>query len=130
MNIFKKEKDYNKEVAIDKISDMTESYLKEDKWKVQVGNAENGKLLQATKGGILRGIVAADRSLTILFTKTLNVLKVTMGIGKMVQNIGVTVIEATLLSELFLVVDIPEMLWNVEIENKILKKIDGFVDSS
>jgi hypothetical protein len=47
---------------------------------------------------------------------------------KWLKNIGITVIETLFLTELFLAVDIPEMLWNAEIEGKILKKIDEFVD--
>ncbi len=127
MGIFKKEKEYNKSVDLDKLAETMENYLKEDKWKVQVGNTESGKLIQARKGGILRGIIAADRALNILFTKTPNGFKVTMGVGKWLQNIGVTIIETVLLTELFLVVDVPEMLWNAEIENKVLKKLDEFV---
>jgi hypothetical protein len=32
-----------------------------------------------------------------------------------------------LLSELFLVVDVAEMAWNLEIENKLAKQIEAFV---
>jgi hypothetical protein len=127
MGVFKKEKEYSKSVDLDKLTGMMENYLKEDKWKVQVGNAENGKLIQAKKGGIVRDIFAADRALNILFTRTPNGFKVTMGVGKWLQNIGVTLIESVLLTGLFLVIDVPEMLWNAEIENKIMKKIDEFV---
>lgn len=33
--------------------------------------------------------------------------------------------EALLLSELFLLVDVPETLWDLEIENEVIKKIDS-----
>lgn len=128
MGIFKREKEYEKTVDIDKLAGLVENYLKEDKWDVQVGNTETeGKIIQARKDGILRGIIAADRSLTILLSKTPKGTKVEMGIGKWLQNIAVTVVESVLLTALFLVVDVPEMLWNAEIENKIQKKIDEFV---
>ncbi len=127
MGVFKKEKEYNKTMDFDKLAGMTENYLKEDMWKVQVGNTENGKLIQAKKGGILRGIFGADRALNILFTRTPDGFKVTIGVGKWLQNIGVTIVESVLLSALFLAVDVPEMMWNAEIENKILKKIDEFI---
>ncbi len=123
MGVFKKEKEYNKSVDLDKLTEMTANYLNEDKWIVQTGNTENGKLIQAKKGRILRDIFAADRALNILFSRTPNGFKVTMGVGKWLQNIGVAVIETVLLTPLFLAIDIPEMLWNSEIENKILKKI-------
>ena len=51
-----------------------------------------------------------------------------MGVGKWIQNIAVTIVESVLLTSLFLVIDVPEMLWNVEIENKIQKKIDEFIN--
>ncbi len=127
MGVFKKEKEYNKSVYFDKLAGMTENYLKEDKWKVQVGDTENGKLIQAKKGGIVRDIFGADRALNILFTKTPDGFKITMGVGKWLQNIGVTIVESVLLSALFLAIDVPEMMWNAEIENKILKKIDEFI---
>lgn len=128
MGIFKREKEYEKIEDLDKLTGMVENYLKEDKWKVQVGNTETGgKIIQARKDGILRGLIAADRSLTILLSKTPKGIKVEMGIGKWLQNIAVTVIESVLLTGLFLAVDVPEMLWNAEIENKIQKKIDEFV---
>ncbi len=51
MGVFKKEKEYYKSVDLDKLAGMMETYLREDRWKVQVGNAEDGKLIQARKGG-------------------------------------------------------------------------------
>ena len=128
MGIFKKEKEYEQIVDLEKLSGKIESYLKEDKWNVQVGKAENeGKIIQARKSGILRDIIAADRSLTIMLSKTPKGIKVEMGVGKWIQNLAVTAVETVLLTGIFLVVDIPEMLWNAEIENKVQKKIDEFV---
>lgn len=57
-------------------------------------------------------------------------MKVTVGVGKWIQNLAVTAIETLLLSELFLVVDVPEMLWNSHVENELLKKLDDIVNSS
>jgi hypothetical protein len=129
MGLFKRENEYEKTVDLEKLSGMIEGYLKEDKWNVQVGNTDKeGKIIQARKDGILRGIFASDRALTIVLSKTPKGTKVEMGVGKWVQNIAVTIVESVLLTGLFLVVDIPEMLWNAEIENKIQKKIDEFVN--
>ena len=111
MGIFKREKEYEKTADLDTLAGMIENYLKEDKWKVQVGNAETGgKIIQARKDGILRGLIAADRSLTIVLSKTPKGIKVEMGIGKWLQNIAVTVIESVLLTGLFLAVDVPEII--------------------
>ena len=127
MGVFKKEKEYNKSVDLGKLAFMMQTYFENDRWKVQVGDIEHGKLIQARKGGILEDIIAADRALNILLTKTPSGFKLTMGVGNWLKNIGITVVETLFLTELFLAVDVPEMLWNAEIESKILKKIDEFV---
>jgi hypothetical protein len=128
MGIFKKEKEYEKSVDLEKLSDMIETYLKQDKWKIQSGKTENeGKIIQARKSGIIRDIFAADRALTIILSNTPKGIKVEMGVGKWLQNIGVTIVES-LIAGIFLVIDVPEMLWNAEIENNILNKIDEFVE--
>ena len=38
-----------------------------------------------------------------------------------------TAIETLVVSGLFIVVDVPEMAWNVEIENKLMKNISSYV---
>jgi len=127
MGVFKTEKEYHKSIDTDRLVYLMENYLKEDKWKVQTVNTKSGKLLQARKGGILRDMIAAERSLNILFSKTPDGLKVTIGVGKWLQNISVAVVETLLLSELFLAIDVPEMLWNAEIERKVVRKLDDLV---
>ncbi len=52
---------------------------------------------------------------------------VTVGIGKLIQNLAVAAIEAILLSELFLAVDVPEMLWTLHVEKEIIKEINRIV---
>ena len=47
--------------------------------------------------------------------------------GKFFQNIGVMAVEALLLSELFLAVDIPEMLWTEHVEKGLAKEITQIV---
>jgi hypothetical protein len=44
-------------------------------------------------------------------------------VGKWLQNIGVTALEVLFLSELFVFVDVPEMLWNSHVENELLKRL-------
>jgi hypothetical protein len=87
-------------------------------------------VVQAQKGGILQDIVAAERALTFTLDQTSGKLVVKAGIGKWIQNIGVMALEVILLSELFLVVDVPEMLWNEHVEKTLLAKLDEIVRSS
>ncbi len=105
-----------------------ESYLKSDGFTVQTSpSSPHGTVTQAKKGGFLSEVIAADRALTILVSGDSNNFTVRIGIGKWLEHLGVAAVETLLLSELFLVVDVAEMAWNLEIENKLAKQIESFV---
>ena len=84
-------------------------------------------MIQAKKGGFLSGVIAADRALSILVSGDSNDFTVRIGIGKWLEHLGVAALETLLLSDLFLVVDVAEMAWNLEIESKLSKQIESFV---
>ena len=130
LSIFEKEKTYNvSNINLDKVTGSLVKYLSDDGWTVQQAKTSNGALVQANKGGILREIFAADRALTIVFTQvSIDSLKVDIGIGKWLENVGTAVIEAALLSTIFLAIDIPEIIWNYHIENAVMKEIDALVE--
>jgi hypothetical protein len=46
-----------------------------------------------------------------------------IGIGRWIQNIAVTATETLLITELFLPLDVAEMLWNFHVENAAARKI-------
>jgi len=50
-----------------------------------------------------------------------------VGIGKWLEHLGAAVIETLLISDLFLVVDVAESAWNLEIEDKLVKELKTFV---
>lgn len=127
MGLFKKEKTYPPVKDLNQVVQSFIQYLNNDKWKVQYKVEGEKAIVQAQKGGILRDLIAADRALTFTFEQQANQLKVTAGIGKWLQNLAVTAIEAILLSELFLFVDIPEMLWTEHVESNLMKKVDEIV---
>jgi hypothetical protein len=105
-----------------------EEYLKGDGFKIQSSTpSPHGTVIQAQKGGFLRSIITADRAFTILIDGEPNNFTVRVGVGKWLKHLAITAVEALLLTDLFLFVDVPETLWNLEIENKILKTIDSFV---
>ncbi len=105
-----------------------EDYLKDKGFKIQSSKpSPHGTVIQAQKGGFLRSVVTADRALTILIDGEPNNFTVRVGVGKWLQHLGITAVEALLISELFLLVDVPETLWNFEVENEIIKKIDSLV---
>lgn len=108
-----------------------QSYLESERFTVQASaSSSHGTVLQAKKGGFLEGVIAADRALSILISGEPNDFTVRIGIGKWREHLGVTALETLLLSELFLVVDIAEMAWNFEIEDKLAKEIESLVDSA
>ena len=104
------------------------SYLKSDGFTVQTSAASpHGTVIQAKKGGLLSGVIAADRALSILVSGDSNDFTVRIGIGKWLEHLGVAALETLLLSDLFLVVDVAEMAWNLEIESKLAKQIESLV---
>ena len=118
----------NKNKDLKQLADQIVNMLNSDGYKTQMTpNAPVGIIIQATKAGILRDIITADRAFTIMITGDANNFAVHIGIGKWIQNIAVAAAEVLLLSLLFLAVDIPEMLWTVHVENEILKRITQLV---
>ncbi|MBW9140876.1 MAG: hypothetical protein K1T65_04120 [Candidatus Aramenus sp.] len=129
MGLFKKEKTYPPVKDLNAVVSQFVQYLQSQGFKVQQKIENNKAVIQAQKGGILRDLIAADRALTFTFENNPDGLKVTTGVGKWLQNIAVTAIEA-LISELFLAVDVPEMLWTSHVESNILKELDKIVSST
>jgi hypothetical protein len=118
----------NKNTDLASLKSKIEEYLKSEKFKVQSSvPSPHGTVIQARKGGWLSSIIAADRALTIIVDGEPNNFTVRVGIGRWLKHLGITAVEALLLTDLFLLVDVPETLWNLEIENKIAKKIDSLV---
>lgn len=114
----------NKGKDLNQLAQQIITMLDQDGYKTQMtSSSPMGIIIQATKAGILRDIIAADRAFTIMITGNSNDFVVHIGIGKFIQNIAVVAAEALLLSALFLAVDIPEMLWTRHVESEILKKI-------
>jgi len=105
-----------------------EEYLKSDGFTVQSSApSSQGLVLQAKKGGFLRGVVDADRALTIMLTGAPDDFTVRVGIGKWLEHLGVAAIETLLISDLFLVIDVAETAWNFEVEDKLVKQIESLV---
>ena len=125
----KKEMHYQgRHVDLDQLRSGIATYLKSDGFKVQEPKpGETCSLIQAQKGGFLREIISSRRAMNILIAGTPDDFTVTIGIGKWIQNIAVTVVETVLITDLFLPLDVAEMAWNFEVENMIAKKIDGLV---
>lgn len=117
----------NKNRDLDQLASQVEAQLKSEGYKTQSANPPLGRVIQAQKAGVLRGIIDANRAFTILITGDPNDFTVHIGIGKWLQNIAVAAVEIILLTWLFVVVDVPEMLWTTVVENGIAKEITQIV---
>lgn len=118
----------NKGKDLNQLAQQIMTMLNQDGYKTQMtSNSPVGIIIQATKAGILRDIITADRAFTIMITGEPNDFAIHIGIGKFIQNIAVIAAEALLLSALFLAVDIPEMLWTRHVESEILKRITQII---
>ena len=105
-----------------------ENYLKNEGFVVQSSpRSTQGSVIQAKKGGFLRGVIDADRALSIMISGNPNDFTVRIGIGKWLQHLGVAALETLLISDLFLVVDVAESAWNFEIEDKLAKQVEAIV---
>jgi hypothetical protein len=117
----------NKNRDLDQLASQIQAQLKADGYKTQYANPPLGRVIQAQKAGILRGIIDANRAFTIMILGDSNDFTVHIGIGKFVQNLAVAAVEVLLLSELFIAVDVPEMLWTRHVEGEIANKITKIV---
>jgi hypothetical protein len=117
----------NKNRDLDQLASQIESQLKSEGYKTQSANPPLGRVIQAQKAGILRGIIDANRAFTIMLTGEPNDFTVHIGIGKWIQNLAVVAVETILLTWLFLAVDVPEMLWTTHVENGIATEITRIV---
>lgn len=114
----------NKNKDLGQLGEQIVQMLQNQGYKTQINkSAPVGIVIQATKAGILRDIITADRAFTILISGDPNNFAIHIGIGKLMQNLAVAAAEAILLSFLFLAVDVPEMIWTRHVENEILKDI-------
>ena len=117
-----------KQTDLDGLEGKIEEYLTAEGFKVQKSApSPHGIVIQAKKGGFLSGVIDATRALTILIDGEPNNFTVRTGVGKWLEHLGIAAVETLMLSELFLVVDVAEMAWNVEIEEKLAKKVASLV---
>lgn len=110
------------------VASHVESYLQADGFIVQrSAPSDKGIVLQAKKHGWYREVIDADRAMTISISGSTDDLTVRVGIGKWLEHLGIAAVETLLISELFLVVDVADGAWTLEVENKMLKDLRTFV---
>jgi hypothetical protein len=112
---------------LNQLSQQIVQQLTTEGYKTQSSTAPLGIVIQATKAGILRDIITADRAFSILITGQPDDFSIHVGIGKWIQNLAVAGVEVIFLSWLFLAVDVPEMLWTEHVEKDIVTEITQIV---
>ena len=113
---------------LDNLKTHIEQYLARDGFTVQVSpTTAQGSVIQAKKGGFLRGLIDADRAMTIVISGNPGDFTVRIGIGKWLEHLGVAALETLFISELFLPIDVAESAWNIEIEDKLVRDIKAYV---
>jgi hypothetical protein len=118
----------NKNVDLGKLADDVEEYFELQGYTTQKADKENWHLIQAKKAGFLRDIAAADRAFTVLLTGEQNNFKVSIGVGKWLQNMAVSFLEGLLLTPLVFFVEIPVQFWSYEIEGRLWEFTDKQVE--
>lgn len=119
----------NRDWDLTDLSRKIEESLQRDGFKTQLVSTSKGHLIQAKKEDLLRDILTATRAITVLIEGEPNDFEVQVGIGKWVQNLAVTAVEAVITGGLFLLVNIPEMVWNFDVENQVVNKVTRIIES-
>lgn len=87
--------------------------------------SDQGVVLRARKGGFLQRLVDTDRAFTVAVTGSPDDLAVRVGIGKWIEHLAVAAIETLLVSDLFLAIDVAESAWSLEVEDRLLHRIEA-----
>ncbi len=117
-----------KHTDLGELTTKIQSYLEAEGFSVQTSApSSHGPVVQAKKGMFLAVVIYADRAMTIMISGTADDFTVRVGIGKWLKHLGVAALETLLLSDLFLLVDVAESAWNLEIEDRLVKQIDSLV---
>jgi hypothetical protein len=105
-----------------------EEYLTNDGFTVQTSpQSGQGVVIQAKKANFMRAVIDANRAMSIMITGSSDDFTVRIGVGKWLEKLAVAAVETLLISDLFLVVDVAESAWNLEIEDKLVADLKAFV---
>jgi hypothetical protein len=112
-------RDYTgKDCNLDLVADAIEEHFQTQGYETQSSKGEGGWLIRARKSVFLRDLLAGDRASTVILTGELNNFKASFGIGKWIQNIGMTLLEGIAIVLVVFFVEIPVSLWSYETERE------------
>ena len=119
---------FGKNCNLELLADGIEEYFNNQGYKTQDAKDDKGWVIQARKEGLLRDLLAADRAFTMTVTGNSSDFKVSFGIGKWVQNLGMAAIEGLLLLPALLFLEVPLSLWSFETESKFWTFVEQQVE--
>lgn len=119
----------NRNWDLKELSRKIEESLQSDKFHTQMVSTPQGNVIQAKKEDLVRSLLTATRAITVLVKGEPNDFVIEVGIGKWIQNLAVTAVETVITGGLFLLINIPEMIWNFDVENQIVNKITRIVET-
>ncbi len=101
---------------LDLLADSIEEHFQVDGYQTQSSKRPDGWVVQARKAGFLRDLLAADRAFTVTISGEKDNFRVSFGIGKWAQNLGMALVEGIALAPVVFFVEVPISLWSFEIE--------------
>ena len=119
----------NRNWDLDELGRMIEKSMQKDDYRTQRVTTPKGVVIQAKKEDLLRNILTTTRAITILVAGEPDDFSVEVGIGKWIQNLGVAAVETVITGGLFLLINVPAMLWNFQVEGEVVEKITRIVES-
>lgn len=122
-------REYNgKNVDIEKLGQLIVDFFSEEHFKTQSGKHPDGILIQAKKGGIFRTILAMDRAFTIVIEGDQNDLKIRIGVGAWLKDLGISALETFFVSGMLAFIEVPEALWSYEIEHQLWHYVENQIE--
>ena len=120
----------NKTISLRKLADDVKENFQNDGYKAQLLDAPTGYLIQGRKEGVLRDLLTGDRALTVIITGESDRFKVSIGVGKWLQNITTATLEGLALTPLSWLIEVPLSMWNFELETQLWKFVEKQVELS
>ena len=110
------------------LSDAIDEHFQTQGYQTQSSKTSDGWAVQARKAGILRDLLAADRAFTVAIGGDPGNFRVSFGIGKWAQNLGMALVEGFALAPVVLFLEIPISLWSYEVEREFWEFVEKQVE--
>lgn len=122
-------RDYvGKNCNLELLSDSIEEHFQVEGYESQLAKKEDGWIIQARKAGVLRDLLAADRAFTVTVSGEPNNFRVSFGIGKWAQNLGLALVEGIAIAPVVFFLEVPVSLWSYEIEREFWNFVENQVE--